>query len=117
MGAEPGSAEQPQGRGTALVEWARLSRAQRDAAVAGRFDEVRSLLGVRRRLLGQIQGRGVPPEEIDTARTFDTETRRVLEAQIRRVGEELSRLTAGSRALSGYVVRARTFPAFVDHVR
>lgn len=117
MEAESGWAEESQSRRTALVECSRLSRAQRDAAVAGRFDEVRSLLGARRRLLDRIRGGGVRPREIDEARTFDAETRKLLEAEMRRVEGELSRLTAGSRALSGYVVRAGGFPAFVDHVR
>ncbi len=117
MEAQSGCAEESQSRRAALAEFSRLSRAQRDAAMAGRFDEVRSLLGARRRLLHDIRGRGRRPKEIDEARRFDAETGKVLEAEMRRVEGELARLTAGSRALSGYAVRAGESPAFVDHVR
>lgn len=115
--AESGWVDDAQRRTAALAECARLSRAQRTAAIAGRFDELRSLLGARRRLLDHMRGSGVRPPEIDSVRALDAETRRVLEAEIRRIEGELSRLTVGSRALSGYVVRAGAFPAFVDHVR
>lgn len=117
MEAEAGRVTDEQGAGDALAEYTRLSQAQRDAAHAGRFEEVGSLLGARRLPLERLRDRGVRPEEIDAARALDVETRRALETEIRRIAEALSRLATGSRALSGYAGRAATLPAFVDHVR
>jgi hypothetical protein len=117
MDVEPRSARDEKGDADALGEFARLSRAQRDAANAGRFDEVRSLLRARERLLDQCRGGRVGPREIEADRASDVETKAALEAEIRRVEEGLARLTTGNRALAGYVVRAARLPAFVDHVR
>jgi hypothetical protein len=117
MDVEPRSARDEKGDADALGEFARLSRAQRDAATAGRFDEVRTLLGARHRVVEQLRGRKVQSGEIEAARASDAETKAALEAEIRRVEEGLARLTTGNRALAGYAVRAARLPAFVDHVR
>ncbi len=117
MSAEVRSANRESAQGGALAEVARIGRAQRDAALAGRFEEVRSLLEARRRLLERLRGQPARSEEIEAARASDAETKAALEAEVRRVEEELGRLTAGSRALSGYTIRAAGSPAFVDHVR
>jgi hypothetical protein len=117
MEAGPSSARGEKGDADALGKLARLSRAQRDAANAGCFAEVRSLLGARHRVVEQLRGRKVRPGEIEAVRASDAETKAALEAEIRRVEEELRRLTVGNRALSGYAARAPGLPAFVDHVR
>jgi hypothetical protein len=117
MDAESRSTKRETNGKDAPAELARLSRAQRDAAQAGRFEEIRSLLGARHGLLEGLRGRTVRSEEIEAARASDAETKAALVAEIRRVEEELRRLTTGNRALSGYAVRAAGLPAFVDHVR
>jgi hypothetical protein len=87
------------------------------AARAGRFPELRQLLARRRELLEGLHGRGAPRERLAELAAVDGETRAILESEIRRVEEGLSRLETGGRVLQGYVVPTDASPAYLDHVR
>jgi len=99
-----------------ITELERVSSAQLDAARAGHFEEVRSLLGTRQHLFERLRGRTVRPGDLEPVLACDAETIMVLRAQIRRVEEALARLDTGGRALVGYAVRAVTSPGFFDDV-
>jgi hypothetical protein len=88
-----------------------------EAARAGRFPELRQLLEGRRALLEGLGGREIPRERLAELAAADGETRAILESEIRRVEEGLTRLETGGRALQGYVVPTDTSPAYLDHVR
>jgi hypothetical protein len=100
-----------------ILELERISSAQRDAACAGNFEEVRLLLGTRQRLLDGLRSRAVRPGDLEAVMASDAETIVALRAEIRRVEEALSRLDAGGRALVGYAAFPATPSAFLDHVR
>lgn len=100
-----------------LRELERISAAQRDAACAGKFEEVRLLLGTRQRLLDGLRSRAVRPGALEAVMASDADTIVALRSEIRRVEEALSRLEAGGRALLGYAATAGAPPAFLDHVR
>jgi hypothetical protein len=100
-----------------ILELERLSSAQRDAAHAGQFEQVRLLLGTRQRILDGLRNRPVRPGDLDAVMAWDAETILVLGAEIRRVEEALSQLDVGGRALLGYGTTFAPPPAYLDHVR
>lgn len=100
-----------------ILELERISSAQVDAARAGNFEEVRSLLGTRQRLLDGLRGRVTRPGDLESVMASDAETIVMLRTQIRQVEEDLARVSVGGRAIQRYAVRTATPPGFLDHVR
>lgn len=101
----------------ALQEVERVSLAQLEAARSGRFAELRQLLATRQTLLEGLCGRVALREDRVRIAAADAETRAILQGEIRRVGEDLIRLEAGSRALAGYATMTEAPPAYLDQVR
>ncbi len=95
----------------------RLTTVQLEAATAGRLADVAVAVAARGRLLTTL---GAAERHLhllaDVARR-DAQTMEHLQAQHRRIGEELARLREGGRALHGYRVPARVSPGFVDRVQ